>query len=310
MLMTSLTALAWGLSPVPSAMAPQPVVTVEALGSAAAYIEPQPVEQAPAAPASPAADAPTSPTAAPTAAPTAPAADASAMQSVPNETQAVDTAPASEVLLLRDPWEKPNRDIFALDVAFERHLLAPAAHAYSAVAPQVVRVHISNLIYNLDEPTTTVNALLQLHIGRAIKSGLRFVINSTLGIGGLFDIAATGGLPRRTADFGQTLARYGAKPGPYVMLPLLGPSNLRDGLGRFVDNMTDPMGFLLGSILTPVGAGRFAAEGVNWRQQSDGTMKAVYGATDPYAFARAAYGEQRAAIVQDSTGKATALPDF
>lgn len=293
MLITSLTVLAWGLSPAESVPQPQPQPAVAAapLDGVGAHIEAQPVDQGGAAPESTAHPAP-------------------AIPGGPDQGAPTDAAPASELMLLRDPWEKPNRDIFALDVAFERHLLAPVAHGYSAIAPQVVRVHISNLIYNLDEPTTTVNALLQLHVGRAARSGLRFVINSTLGIGGLFDIAASGGLPRRTADFGQTLARYGARPGPYIMLPLLGPSNVRDGFGRFVDNMTDPMGFVLGSILTPVGAGRFAAEGVNWRQQSDGTMKAVYGATDAYAFARAAYGEQRAAIVQDSTGKATALPDF
>jgi phospholipid-binding lipoprotein MlaA len=129
---------------------------------------------------------------------------------------------------------------------------------------------------------------------------VRFVINSTIGIAGLFDVAAKNGLPARPADFGQTLARWGAKPGPYVMVPFIGPSNIRDGFGRLVDTFADPVGFVIGGVFTsPGGAARFLAEGVNWRQQNDGTLKAIYGASDPYAFARAAYSQQRAAKVQD-----------
>jgi len=216
-----------------------------------------------------------------------------------------------DAVLLRDPWEKPNRKIFKFDLFFDQYLLGPAAQGYSAVVPQVVRFHISNAILNLDEPSTVLNTLLQLKFGRAVKSSLRFVINSTLGIGGLFDVAQAGGLPRRVADFGQTLGRYGAKPGPYAMLPLLGPSNVRDGIGRLVDTMTDPIGFVIGGVFTSyAGAGRYVAEGVNWRQQNDGVIKAVRGASDPYAFVRSAYSQQRAAVVQDATGKAPALPDF
>ncbi len=227
----------------------------------------------------------------------------------PGPALAADVVPDS--LLLRDPWEKPNRAIWDFDIFFEKKLLGPVAHGYQAVAPQPVRNHISNVILNLDEPSTFLNNMAQLKIGRALKTTVRFVINSTVGIGGLFDMAAKGGLPRRPADFGQTLGRWGAKPGPYAMLPFLGPSNVRDGFGRLVDTFTDPVGFVIGGIFSsPGGAVRFAAAGVNWRQQNDGTMSAIYGASDPYAFARAAYAQQRAAVVQDATGKAEALPDF
>jgi len=216
-----------------------------------------------------------------------------------------------DAILLRDPWTKPNHVIFKVDMFFDQHLLGPTARGYSAVVPEVVRFHISNAILNLDEPSTVLNTLLQLKFGRAVKSSLRFVINSTLGIAGLFDVAEAGGLPRRVADFGQTLGRYGVKPGPYAMLPVLGPSNVRDGFGRLVDTFTDPMGFVIGGVFTSfAGAGRYVAEGVNWRQQNDGVMKAVRGASDPYAFVRSAYSQQRAAVVQDATGKAAALPDF
>lgn len=223
----------------------------------------------------------------------------------------VDTAPASEPLVLRDPWQKPNRDIFAFDLFFESKMLAPVAHGYRAVTPQIFRAGINNAILNLDEPSTAINQMVQLKIGRALKTTVRFAINSTIGIGGLIDVASAGGLRRRPADFGQTLGRYGAKPGPYVMLPFLGPSNVRDGFGRLVDTFTDPVGFVIGGVFTsPGGAARYVMAGVNWREKNDGTMSAIYGASDPYAFTRAAYSQQRAAVVQDATGKAAALPDF
>lgn len=224
---------------------------------------------------------------------------------------AADAAPASEALLLRDPWQKPNRAIFAFDTFFERKLLAPVAHGYRTVTPRALRDGINNAILNMDEPSNALNQVVQLKIGRALKTSVRFVINTTLGIGGLFDVASAGGLRRRPADFGQTLGRYGARPGPYVMLPFLGPSNVRDGFGRLVDTFTDPVGFFIGGILTsPGGSARFAMAGVNWRERNDSTMSAIYGASDPYAFTRAAYSQQRAAVVQDATGKAAALPDF
>ncbi|NOW47530.1 phospholipid-binding lipoprotein MlaA [Novosphingobium sp. SG751A] len=238
-------------------------------------------------------------------------ANAAPAGAVPADVAPVDAAPASEPMLLRDPWHKPNRDIFAFDVFFERKMLAPLAHGYRAVTPQIFRAGVNNAILNLDEPSTAINQVVQLKIGRALKTTVRFAINSTIGIGGLIDVASAGGLRRRPADFGQTLGRYGAKPGPYVMLPFLGPSNVRDGFGRLVDTFTDPVGFVIGGIFTsPGGAARFAMAGINWREKNDGTMSAIYGASDPYAFTRAAYSQQRAAVVQDATGKAAALPDF
>lgn len=224
---------------------------------------------------------------------------------------ATDAAPASESLLLRDPWQKANRRVFAFDLFFESKLLAPAAHGYRAVTPGFFRAGVNNLILNLDEPSSALNQVVQLKIGRALKTTVRFAINSTLGIAGLFDVAAAGGLHRRVADFGQTLGRYGAKPGPYVMLPFLGPSNVRDGFGRLVDTFTDPVGFVIGGVFTsPGGAARYVMAGVNWREKNDATLATIYGASDPYAFTRSAYGQQRAAVVQDATGKAAALPDF
>jgi phospholipid-binding lipoprotein MlaA len=297
MLISSTMAMAMLVASPTSSVAALPLV-----GAEAPFIAPlpvdmeQPVPPAPTPAEQPAADTP--PTDAPSQSEAAP------------QSQTPDDAPPA-AMVLRDPWEKPNRAIWDFDIFFEKKLLGPVAHGYMAIAPQVVRTHLSNAITNLDEPLTTLNALLQMHVGRAVKSGLRFIINSTIGVAGLFDVAAQSGLPARRADFGQTLARWGAKPGPYVVIPFLGPSNVRDGFGRLVDTLSDPVGFVIGGIFTSTtGAGRFAAGGVNWRQDNEATMKAIYGASDPYAFTRSAYGQQRAAIVQDSTGKVAALPDF
>jgi phospholipid-binding lipoprotein MlaA len=284
---------------------------IAALPLESAAIDPD--QNAPSAPASganaPETPAPEAPAAS---APTAGASTAATDQPAPAATPvAMDAAPASEALLLRDPWHKPNRDIFAFDIFFEQKLLAPVAHGYRAITPQFFRAGVNNLILNLDEPSTAINQVVQLKIGRALKTTVRFVINSTIGIAGLIDVASASGLRRRPADFGQTLGRYGARPGPYVMLPFLGPSNVRDGIGRLIDTFTDPVGFVIGGVFTsPGGAGRFLMAGVNWREKSDSTMSAIYGASDPYAFTRSAYSQQRAAVVQDATGKATALPDF
>lgn len=278
---------------------------------AALPLEGEPQQAAPSAPEAAAAEAQNAPANAnPVPADPAPT-DAAAPAMAPADTAPVDTAPASESFVLRDPWQKRNRSLFAFDLFFESKMLAPVAHGYRAVTPQFFRAGINNAILNLDEPSTAINQVVQLKIGRALKTTVRFAINSTIGIAGLFDVASAGGLRRRPADFGQTLGRYGAKPGPYVMLPFLGPSNLRDGFGRLVDTFTDPVGFVIGGVFTsPGGAARYAMAGINWREKNDGTMAAIYGASDPYAFTRSAYSQQRAAVVQDATGKAAALPDF
>jgi phospholipid-binding lipoprotein MlaA len=222
----------------------------------------------------------------------------------------VAVAQSSEVTQPRDPWVKVNRAIFSFDTSLERHLLAPVSHGYVHVVPHVVRYHVTSALFNLGEPLTAVNDLLQLRIKSMGKAVFRFVVNSTVGVAGLFDVAKSSGVPIHISDFGQTLGRYGFKPGNYVMIPLLGPSNIRDGFGRIVDNFIDPVELIIGGITSPEGLSLFTLEGVDWRSRADDTLKAVYGATDPYAFTRSAYTQSRAATVADATGKQAALPDF
>ena len=218
--------------------------------------------------------------------------------------------PADNASLQRDPWEKTNRTIFAGNEAVDHAVLGPIAHVYVAIIPRFLRDRISGILSNLDEPLVALNDLLQGHLNRFGQSAVRFVVNSTVGVGGMFDVAAATDLPRRDADFGQTLGRWGLKPGPYVMLPLLGPSNLRDSVGRLVDFAADPPGWVFGGFLSTFGASRVGARTVTTRVAADPAIKAMRDATDPYATARSGYAQARAATIRDTTGKAEALPDF
>ena len=130
-----------------------------------------------------------------------------------------------------DPLASFNRASYAFNAGLDRALVKPLALRYQHYTPDMVRRSIGHLLDNLAEPATAVNALLQGKVGEAANTGLRFLINSTAGVLGTMDVATAFGLPLRHEDFGQTLARWGLPDGPYLVLPLLGPSNLRDTVG-------------------------------------------------------------------------------
>jgi len=209
-----------------------------------------------------------------------------------------------------DPWWRANRPIFNFSMQVDRGVIAPIAHGYRRVVPTPVRNRISSALDNLGEPGTALNDLAQGHPSRAGVATARFAINSTIGLLGLFDVASRMKLPYHESDFGQTLGRYGAQPGPYVYVPIVGPSNIRDGLGRVVDAFTDPVSLLTGGVTTTLGATRFTATTVDARVGADSAFRALDDATDPYATTRSAYTQRRAAVVQAATGKAEVLPDF
>ena len=141
---------------------------------------------------------------------------------------------------LNDPFEPANRAIFAFNMALDDIILRPVAIGYRAVVPGPVRSAARNFIDNLGTPLDMLNNLLQGEIDRAGHSMGRFLTNTILGLGGLIDIASDAGIPRYDEDFGQTLAVWGVAEGPYIMLPLLGPSSPRDGIGLAVDSVADP----------------------------------------------------------------------
>lgn len=142
----------------------------------------------------------------------------------------------------RDPAEGFNRAIFAFNEGVDAAVLRPVAVGYDAVLPTPVRTGVSNVFDNVGDVFIAVNNLLQGKPADAVNDAARFIFNSTFGILGIFDVASEMGLEKHDEDFGQTLGRWGAGPGPYVMLPLLGPRDLRDTAGLVLDMTVDPVG--------------------------------------------------------------------
>ena len=133
---------------------------------------------------------------------------------------------------INDPFEDLNRDIFIFNEKLDEKLLKPAALTYRKVTPQFARTGVTNFFNNLKEIDTTINQVLQGEIKYAFNDAGRFVINSTIGLFGLIDVASKMGLEKHEEDFGQTLGVWGFDSGPYIMIPFLGPSNPRDLLSR------------------------------------------------------------------------------
>jgi phospholipid-binding lipoprotein MlaA len=145
---------------------------------------------------------------------------------------------------VHDPIEGVNRVIFDVNTFVDRYTLRPAAVVYRAVVPEPARDGIRNALDNLDSPVVFANDLLQGDFDRAGATMARFMINTTVGFGGIFDVASEVGVPDHDEDFGQTLGVWGLGEGPYLVLPLLGPSNLRDLTGRVVDTGLDPLTYV------------------------------------------------------------------
>ncbi len=141
----------------------------------------------------------------------------------------------------RDPLEPFNRGVYRFNDAVDTAVVKPVATAYVEVTPQPVRTGVNNFFSNLGDLWSTFNALFQLRPKEAGENLMRFSVNTVFGLGGVLDIASEAGIPRTKIDFGQTLGRWGVPPGPYVVLPLLGPSSVRDTGGLVVDLAADPL---------------------------------------------------------------------
>lgn len=204
-----------------------------------------------------------------------------------------------------DPFEPTNRQVYSFNVGVDRATLRPAARAYVATVPKVARTSVSNFFYNLGMPIVIVNQLLQGKPKQAGQDTLRFAMNLTLGIGGLFDPAADANLPRHDEDFGQTLGLWGVPPGPYLMLPLLGPSHLRDLPSIVVDRFLQPFFWY------DYGNARWISLGLSLLDTRarllplDETLGRAY---DPYAFVRDAFTQRRLYQVFDGNIPERFLP--
>src|SRR6201996_7626445 len=211
-----------------------------------------------------------------------------------------------------DPLEGFNRGLYAIPRGLDHWIFGPAAHVYKTVLPQPLRKGLRNVITNLKEPGIAFNDLLQVHPTRAGKTAARFVINSTVGLGGLMDIAYNAGLQHHDNGFGTTAARYGITPGPYLFIPFVGPTNFRDLLGQAGDIATDPLGwrpFSNGQVIYA----RAIIDGLDMRAEADDQLKAIDDmSADPYASLRSLFEQTRAVQIQEAiTGvPGSASPTF
>lgn len=150
--------------------------------------------------------------------------------------------PPSTASAQLDPFEPFNRVTSSFNTGIDRLVFKPAAQAYQAVVPKPVSNSVSNFFSNLGDPWTAINQLLQGRVQTAGKDTGRFLVNSTIGLGGLFDVATGMGLPKHREDFEQTLAVWGVPQGPYIVLPMLGPSSARGLIGQYAGNFSDNIG--------------------------------------------------------------------
>ncbi len=199
-----------------------------------------------------------------------------------------------------DPLEPINRGIFSFNNTFDHYLLKPIAKGYDAVVPNPVKTGVSNVFQNMSDAQSVVGGALQLKGAKVGDDMGRVLINSTVGLGGVFDLATPLGIERGNEDVGQALGFWGIGAGPYLVLPFLGPSNVRDLAGRAVDGQADPLSFVSS---VPV---RNSLTGL---RVIDGRVSlfpiealANQAALDRYTFTRSAYTQRRESLVRD--GKA------
>lgn len=215
-----------------------------------------------------------------------------------------------EALQANDPFEPVNRAVFSFNTAADRAVIAPLAHAYRDTVPSPARTGVHNVLTNLNQPVVFANLLLQGRPGEAIATASRFGLNTIVGVGGLFDVASEANITLHDTDFGLTLGQWGVEGGPYVVLPFLGPSNMRDTLGRFADRYPHPTYWVEDIRETEaiwVYRGIYA---LDIRLQLDETFASLErSAIDPYVQLRSVYRQNRAAALGQQRDFED-LPDF
>ena len=193
-----------------------------------------------------------------------------------------------------DPWESFNRRVYRFNDVLDRWALKPVAKGYRMITPDVVEDGVHNVFRNLGEARNLTNNLLQLKMHDAGVDTARFIFNTTFGVLGFFDVATKMGLQRNDEDFGQTLGSWGVKSGPYVVLPLLGPSTVRDTVSLYPDSLTSQYLYIND---VPVRNSMFALNLVDTRASLLTAERLITG--DKYRFIRNAYLQNREFKVQD-----------
>jgi phospholipid-binding lipoprotein MlaA len=202
----------------------------------------------------------------------------------------------------RDPWERMNRTTYKFNDKVDKAVLRPVAHGYQKVTPQFFRTGVSNFVDNLTYPIVIVNDLLQARLTIFARDTGRLLMNTTLGIGGLLDPATQAGLEKHTNDFGLTFGRWGIPKGPYFVIPLLGPSDVRDGLGRIPDSYLSPQNYVDGAA---VQYSVWFVELLDARYRLLSTDPLVDAAYDPYLFVKNAYLQRRDYLLGNITNTPT-----
>lgn len=208
-----------------------------------------------------------------------------------------------------DPYEGLNRSIYSFNRGADKIVLRPIARAYDATLPKPAKTGVSNFFSNLREPLNILHNLLQGKPDRALDSTFRFAVNSTVGVLGLFDVAQHYDVNPANEDMGQTLAAWGVTPGPYLMLPILGPTNFRDGIGRLgdaaiyypINEISDSSGVRTGLVFLDV---------VSFRASLLRNDRILESQVDEYAFLKSAFEQQRIRAIYDGEPPQPEEEDF
>ena len=212
---------------------------------------------------------------------------------------------------VNDPFERFNRVMFNTTLAVDKAVLRPTAIAYRAIFPQPIRDGVRNFLNNLDSPVIFTNDLLQGELARAKVTLVRAAVNSTIGIGGLFDVADHWGLPGHREDFGQTLATFGVGEGPYLFIPLFGPANPRDLLGFGTDMFFQPLTYVQWGDESYVPYVRHGIDLLDLRARNIETLDEIQQTSlDYYASVRSLYRQSRNNEINNGAAPVEDLPDF
>jgi phospholipid-binding lipoprotein MlaA len=210
-----------------------------------------------------------------------------------------------------DPWEGFNRKVFGFNDKVDKGFFVPAAKAYRATTPTAGRRGVRRFLANLGSPSVFINDVLQGNFGRAGKTLSRFAINSTIGAGGFADPAGRMGIDGHNEDFGQTLAVWGVGSGPYLVLPLLGPSSPRDAFGALVGIGLQPLTYIR---TPPANYARISLAGANLLSARENVLDPLAdieaNSLDYYSSFRSFYSQARAREIRNGADDFDALPDF
>ncbi|WP_322106226.1 VacJ family lipoprotein [Paraburkholderia sp. J41] len=206
-----------------------------------------------------------------------------------------------------DPFEPANRAIFKFNDALDTHIAQPIAKGYQKVTPQPLRQAITNFFSNIGDVSNFANDVLQLKVTDATEDLMRIAMNSTFGLGGLIDFATAAGLPKHHQDFGLTMGHYGVPAGPYLVLPLFGPSSVRDGIGMGVETKFNILNYIEPAVRNPMYVTQFVSARADLLGATDLLQQA---ALDKYSFVRDAYRQQRQSMIRGSQSNNAPLPDY